>query len=334
MTPPEPEESEGEEGEGGGEGGEVMEVGSVRVSEWGLEHTLRLRGGEDGEGEDTLTPGDCQRARQEASEGETESVKCPESQPTSLPVTPATVTSPFHTPDKSNSGTARGTPPLDSPFSLSCIGLPTTPLTPTATPRLEGPMSWWAEALAETENMEDIDALVEQLEGTTAGGKGGAGGKEGKKEKEREVKEPEAAAKVAEETEMEAEDGATGRTEEKVSTITGEEGGATSDPFALPSSGAGTGGGEEVSSPASAISPASPNRPVVTAAKTTPIPSRSPSPSGGSAPSEEVAYIAQAGRLIRQALQYEQEREFEEAFDLFKAAVDVLLNGVQSEGVT
>lgn len=43
--------------------------------------------------------------------------------------------------------------------------------------------------------------------------------------------------------------------------------------------------------------------------------------------------MVQAGRLISKALDYEGEKEFDEAFDLFKAGVDVLLNGVQSEGI-
>ena len=41
--------------------------------------------------------------------------------------------------------------------------------------------------------------------------------------------------------------------------------------------------------------------------------------------------MVQAGRLIKKALSYEKNAEYQEAFDLFKAGVDVLLNGVQSE---
>jgi len=41
--------------------------------------------------------------------------------------------------------------------------------------------------------------------------------------------------------------------------------------------------------------------------------------------------MVQAGRLITQALGYEGTGDYEEAFDLYKAGVDVLLNGVQSE---
>ena len=41
--------------------------------------------------------------------------------------------------------------------------------------------------------------------------------------------------------------------------------------------------------------------------------------------------MVQAGRLIKQALSYERNADYQEAFDLFKAGVDVLLNGVQSE---
>ncbi len=47
----------------------------------------------------------------------------------------------------------------------------------------------------------------------------------------------------------------------------------------------------------------------------------------------ESAYAVQAGRLIAQALEYESLGDYEEAFDLMKAGVDVLLNGVQSEWV-
>ena len=42
-------------------------------------------------------------------------------------------------------------------------------------------------------------------------------------------------------------------------------------------------------------------------------------------------YVVQAGKLISQALQFEQDKDYKEALDLFKAGVDVLLNGVQSE---
>ena len=45
----------------------------------------------------------------------------------------------------------------------------------------------------------------------------------------------------------------------------------------------------------------------------------------------KVVYVVQAGKLISQALQFEQDKDYKEALDLFKAGVDVLLNGVQSE---
>lgn len=48
-----------------------------------------------------------------------------------------------------------------------------------------------------------------------------------------------------------------------------------------------------------------------------------------SSPEESSAYIVQAGKLISQGLQYESSKEYQEALDLFKAGVDVLLNGVQ-----
>ena len=61
--------------------------------------------------------------------------------------------------------------------------------------------------------------------------------------------------------------------------------------------------------------------------------SRSPSPRRRNSPSlnDTNAYVVQAGRLIEKALDFERDKEWEDAFDLFKAAVDVLLNGVQSE---
>ena len=63
--------------------------------------------------------------------------------------------------------------------------------------------------------------------------------------------------------------------------------------------------------------------------------SRSPSPGQQyTSPSlrNQKAYMVQAGRLITQALGYEGTGDYEEAFDLYKAGVDVLLNGVQSKG--
>ena len=62
--------------------------------------------------------------------------------------------------------------------------------------------------------------------------------------------------------------------------------------------------------------------------------SRSPSPSqrrSSLSVKDKAAYVIQAGRLISQALEFERKEEYEEAFDLFKAGVDVLLNGVQSK---
>ncbi len=63
---------------------------------------------------------------------------------------------------------------------------------------------------------------------------------------------------------------------------------------------------------------------------------KSPSPQkeggsykGGHIPSANGEYILQAGKLITLGLQYEEKGDIEESFDLFKAGVDVLLNGVQ-----
>eukprot|EP00731_Ephydatia_muelleri_P027712 Em0019g585a len=60
--------------------------------------------------------------------------------------------------------------------------------------------------------------------------------------------------------------------------------------------------------------------------------SRSPSPPQREANpriKDKNAYVIQASKLISRALQYEQEGEYQEAFDLLKAGVDLLLNGVQ-----
>ena len=53
---------------------------------------------------------------------------------------------------------------------------------------------------------------------------------------------------------------------------------------------------------------------------------RKPSPSA----KRDAAYVVSAGRLISKALTSEQDGDYDEAFDLLKAGVDVLLNGVQS----
>ena len=342
---------EEDEGGGGGRGEGIVEVGSVLVSEWGLQHTLKLRGEGEGEGdggrmsglvgvseegegegdgiEDTLTPGDCAAARED---GEREKQESNSSDAHSSPEVgnigiPASRTA--------QSGTGSAWEP-DSPFSLD--GLPTSPLS--ATRRTPQPgMAWWADALAETQDMDDIDALVEQLDVTKT--------------------EPATAGK--EEQRREAE---TGRTEggdagrgsewnaavgegsgwEKVM---GEEDGETAGVSSLsPPQRQRSRATEDGISPATGTAQGQRNRSIASSRESldsvggrrdqSTRSSRSTSPSGsapsGSAPSDKVAYIVQAGRLIRLALQYEEEREYEEAFDLFKAAVDVLLNGVQSEG--
>lgn len=55
------------------------------------------------------------------------------------------------------------------------------------------------------------------------------------------------------------------------------------------------------------------------------------SPSSSSSLSSTGAYVVQAGKLITQGLEYESTGQLDESFDLFKAGVDVLLNGVQSK---
>ena len=247
---------------------------------------------------DTLTSEDCRRAR-ETRDGERENCN---TKPHNLPPIPAA--SPSHTTGTgSDSGTIHGnvTPP-ESPFSLSNLGLPATPVTPTAAPQLVGPMSWWAEALAETENMEDIDALVEKLGGGALSGEGGG--------VESAVRGVSGAGEGEIGDSSGVVQGSNISTEEELMTA----GNSTTETNST---------SPDASPPATTMTTPPPPR--------SSSPRRSPSPSAGSAHSDEVAYIVQAGRLIRQALDLEQKREFEEAFDLFKAAVDILLNGVQSE---
>ena len=62
--------------------------------------------------------------------------------------------------------------------------------------------------------------------------------------------------------------------------------------------------------------------------------SKSPSPQKDESgrrivPSANGEYVLQAGKLITLGLEYEKKGDIEEAFDLFKAGVDVLLSGVQ-----
>ena len=67
--------------------------------------------------------------------------------------------------------------------------------------------------------------------------------------------------------------------------------------------------------------------------------SKSPSPFSDTSPRDRRTspavdsgdYVVQAGKLISQGLQFEIDKDYKEALDLFKAGVDVLLNGVQSE---
>jgi DICT domain-containing protein len=57
----------------------------------------------------------------------------------------------------------------------------------------------------------------------------------------------------------------------------------------------------------------------------------SPRSKGRSVSPNDGGYVIQAGKLITQGLEYEKAKQLEESFDLFKAGVDVLLNGVQTD---
>ena len=342
-------EEEEEEERGGEEEGGATECSSVHVSEWGLEHTLRLQGEDEegwvGEGgyqegeesgemegdrmEDTLTPADCASA-QESGGGETNK---PSDTHTSIPTVGNISMSPSHT-TESDTGTIQNP---DSPFSLSDLCLPTTPQSASQQPvPNSGLSSWWAEALAETQDMDDIDALVEQLDATVA--------ERGRREEQEKV----ADEGRRREGEGEAVAGGEGSERKAAATarpgLAGEEGGASGVSSLSLTEQQGKSSSIALSPPTTDSIHTKRNRSITSSRESldsvgrkkdqSARSSRSPSPSTastGSAPSDKVAYIVQAGRLVRLALQYEREREYEEAFDLFKAAVDVLLNGVQSE---
>lgn len=265
--------------------------------------------------EDTLTPGDCVLVHGEEASTLSDTH-------TSIPAVGKSSVSESHTTD---SDTVQEP---DSPFSTSILSLPTTPVsTPHQLAPQEEGMSWWADALAETQGMEDIDALVEQLDvagaTTTVEKELKEGDKGGGKKEEEEVSETtnggsERGLAVSDTPWSEGQEGKTDLEE-----TTGAS--SLSPPTA------------DGGNPQSSLSIASSQESIDSVGRQknrSTRSSRSPSPSvvsTGPAPSDNAAYIVQAGRLIRLALQYEGEQEYEEAFDLFKAAVDVLLNGVQSE---
>ena len=305
-----------DEGEGVGEGEETLRgvLGREReVDDW--------RPCEDGGMMDTLTSADCESAREMRIKDDGLS----DSHTSIPPAGTINATSPSNTTE--DPGTGMGPP--DSPFSLSGLDLPATPLSVAQKP--QSGMSWWADALAETQDMDDIDALVEQLDGTHATpttvdkrklvegqrdmtvmvGKE----EEGRRENAEEEKVGEGRREEVEEEEVVEEEGE--EEEERTARMIGQS---------ISPEDHASGSSHPVRSTESHRSRDHTNQSL----RRTPSPSMA---STGSAHSEEVAYIAQAGRLIRLALQYEQEREYEEAFDLFKAAVDVLLNGVQSKDV-
>ena len=261
------------------------------------------------------------------------------------------------------SGTTWG----QSPITLDNLP-PTSPVTPGRPPNPA--MGWWAEALAETQDMEDIDALVEQLEvGGRRRGRGGGeeeegegertgtggvtpergvssvgGGEEGRRGDGREEKGGMAGPLSLS---AESEEGRRGRMEadgeeegaptlsvprgrrkmrdegEGVSSITGDLNRMTRSSASSHDSLNSLGLERRDNSARSSRSPSPSPSPS----------SRSSSTAAGGKAGRSAAYIVQAGRLIQLALQYEEETEYEEAFDLFKAAVDVLLNGVQSKCV-
>ena len=267
------------------------------------------------------------------------------------------------------SGTAWG----QSPITLDNLP-PTSPVTPGRPPNPA--MGWWAEALAETQDMEDIDALVEQLEvrgrRRERSGGGGEEEEEGEDGEDGEGKRTETSGVTAERgvssigggggrgengegkggiagvlrLSAESEDGRRRRVEAGEEEEVSEEEGMIPT-LGIPREGQTMRNEGGVSSVAGGLnqtgrSPASSRDSLdslgLERRENSVRSSRSPSPSSqsssaaaGDKSSRSTAYIVQAGRLIRLALQYEEDTEYEEAFDLFKAAVDVLLNGVQSE---
>ena len=252
----------------------LSRVGSVFVSEWGVEHALKLKE-EEGEGEGEETPLSTTIRR----DGQEEETMLPSN---ALPAD-SHQENPIVTPTAAVGGGGGG----GGGEAVSSHG-------PHHGEASRG--SWWSQALAAAQDIDDFDSLIDNIDSSTATGSrhtsssirgkldnGGSGGKaQGSSRSLVGHTPPISSSSSRRDIERDGSQQHSGSRQNH-------------------SPGPQTGSYHE----------------------------RHPSPS--SSPSEGSDYIVQAGKLITQGLQFEQSYDYQEALDLFKAGVDVLLNGVQSK---
>ena len=204
------------------------------------------------------------------------------------------------------------------------LNLPPTAARPNAGASSNG-FDWWGEAFAETQNMtDDFDTLVEQLdENSPAPGAARArlSAPQSQQPSHGALKPAKSDSSIVDSVKSLGE--VTSSSEQVLTGETGATGHRKSRSLLRRLS------DQMNSSPTESQGSAGKDRKSSSATN-----SRSPSPSrrrNSPSISDSNAYVIQAGRLIAKALEFEQGKEWGDAFDLFKAAVDVLLNGVQSE---
>ena len=265
----EEEEEEEEEGDqqvpgSGGEGSpltvrrHLSRVGSVFVSEWGVEHTLKLKE-EEGEIEEEEESVSATIGR----DGQEEEIVMPSN---ALPAD-------SHQESPVITATAGEAVSLHPPHQGD-----------------SGGGNWWSQALAETQHIDDFDSLIDNIDSTSAGA----------------VLHSSTARHQSGSTSNLVAHGPTSSTSSSSSSSFVRD--VEKDGHQVHT------GGRQNQSPTP---------------QTGTCHERRPSPS--SSPAEGTDYILQAGKLISQGLQSEQSSDYQEALDLFKAGVDVLLNGVQSK---
>ncbi len=372
----------------------LTRVGSVQVTEWGLEHVLQLREDEEEDSEQGLTldiDGEqATKADAHDPNGQAEGVKLGRDLRASPPIEhlhnalSSSESSGQPTPEKTTvGGDASKKNSLEDSLRMLNFDTP-LPLSPSeSTGYGSGGVDWWAQALAETQNVTDnfdaLDALVEKLDEAESAREGSMNPSgtpsvsakldvdhqsrmkpgttptathetssergpqlSGNKEKEGmalggvlKIRFPEVAGALK-----------PARSEGSLSQSLDDSGESLSRSHTHSSSQQELGGftiargslkteGSRFSGQASRSTTSSMES-LGSVGKRRKTKSRSPSPAtqskqGSPLPSSKSAYIVQAGRLIKKGLEYERSGEYKDAFDLFKAGVDVLLNGVQSK---
>ena len=254
----------------------LSRVGSVYVSEWGVEHTLKLK--EEEKMKDFAVKEEKEEEEEEEEEEE-DNVGTELSDTAQLhDLEPTTTTIPEE-PSSTNQHPSSEKASQDGKSTITAVPRETALTTQEPLSEKSGEGNWWSQAMAETHDIDDFDSLIETIDSSS-----------------------------------------TSRATSSSKTINDERYGLSSSPFSLSPSSIDIetdghrqlSGGQRSKSP-SPLSESSHNR------RTSP------------SSSDTSDYIMQAGKLIAQGLQFEQDKDYKEALDLFKAGVDVLLNGVQSK---